>query len=249
MYCNYIFVIVLIVEIIINYFFEKNYEKFLGFLFNCFSLLIIPSIQSFYNVINSDCENDWRIFLTFILLSLALPIAQSIILVATSYPSLKEKYKYCFVEIIDILKQIAYAFLASYDVIWGCFAIEVAWIIFIGILGPYNNYSDYPLSIGNSFIVTVSNSALLYAKYKDEASISFEFAITIAAFAFLPAIAALYVFFWKDFVIKKKKSPDENLDESIDYLTKLSRPITPFAWTCCGIHMPYMVGDLIPFIL
>lgn len=146
----------LITEIIFNCFkCCKNYDskrygsEVIMFLINCLPLLIIPSTENFIELMNGEYKNRWNCIISYIIISLSLPISMVFIKVHTKDQETIGKYKdkelYPYIELIDYVKQICYAISSSYDVPYGCIGIELAWIIFIIITRPYNNISEYSL--------------------------------------------------------------------------------------------------------
>lgn len=152
--------------------------KLISFMTNILSLLIIPSTEKFIDLMKGPYSNNWRCILSYISLSLLLPLAITLLNIFSSHQSISKKYNnkrkfHYYIELIDIAKQLLYAIFAGYDIIWGCLFLEIAWATFILIIRPYNDLSEYTLTIGNSIVPCISNSTILYLNYQKSNRINF----------------------------------------------------------------------------
>lgn len=222
-------------------------DNLINFLSNCLSLLIIPSTEKFIELMKGPYNKDWRIIISYIAISLLLPVAITLINILSKHQSIVEKYKddhsfFYFIELIDIIKQLIYAILAGYDIVWGCLAIEIAWIIFIFIIRPYKDYSEYILTVGNCLVTTISNIAILCAIYKKIQRFNFAASISLVVIACLPAIISMYVFFILDFGVDD--DDDDYEYKPLIYVGYFTRIITPIAWFFYGLNIPIINGKL-----
>ncbi|KAK8890757.1 hypothetical protein M9Y10_035542 [Tritrichomonas musculus] len=215
-------------------------NKILNFLVTLITLLIIPSTECFIELMKGRYKNEWRCILSYIGLSLILPIAITLIDIFSYHQNITEKYKddnefFYFIELIDIVRQIIYAIMAGYDFIWGCVIIDIAWAIFILIIKPYKGYSEYYLTCGNCIVTSISNCAILYSIYSNSGPFSFGLSVALVVLAIIPAVLSMYVFFIKDFSPKYEYN---NNSESMDYIGYFVSIITPFAWFLYGLNTP-----------
>lgn len=132
------------------YVYKKITTKIIAFLVNCLSLLIIPSTESFIIVMKGHYTKKWSFILAYIVVTLIIPILTTFLLVKTNYSEICDKYKtskcckrnncYCYMEIVDIIKQIGYSIVATYDIPWACIGFEAVWFILIIILRIISKY-------------------------------------------------------------------------------------------------------------
>ena len=213
----------------------------LVFITYCLTLLIIPSANKFLSYMNSSNIQDWRAILSYIAISILLPISIIIILIKSNHSLIVKKYKdskrfFYYIELIDIIRQLVYSILAYYDIVWICLALEVLWAIFILIARPYQEKSEYVLTIGNCIITSISNSATIYAIQKD---IKLNFAITIflIIIVILPAVISMIVYFSCDLSFDEENDVS---DECLETIGNFIKKITPFAWLFFGMNLPIL---------
>lgn len=226
----------------------KLVQKECGFFINCLQLLIIPSTELFVELMQSNYKNRWCIILTYLFVSLLLPMSMVLITILTDHPNICDKYKtpksfsfnfYYYVELIDIVKQVVYAIFATYDIIWGCVATEICWFIFIIVLRPYKAVSDYSLTVGNSLLVFISNGAILYSEKHESGMFSFKFAFYFVLVCCIPAILSIYLFFIFDADFDEEDSDDERHEDQITFgMGYVAAIITPLVWLFYGTNMP-----------
>ena len=232
-----------------------NILKLNGFLINCFSLFIIPSTQSFSELIQEKDYNLYHTIITYVLISLVLPIALILTMILSKHPDLEDTYRKTsnkkynllhFLELIDIIKQVAFAICAAFDIIWACLAIEIAWVILIAITHPYNEKSSYPLVFGSSAVIIISNIIILASKYKSYKPIGFEVSIIIVVLAIIPAIVAFYIFIFYDFKLEIDAETDLSIEKvsSIHKMALVANIIAPLAFICYGMFLPFFIGNI-----
>lgn len=229
---------------------NENFLKFLIFLVNLLSLLIIPSTENFAILMNSSLyKNNYRIIIGYVVNSLIFPVLITIMLILSNYPTITSKYKdnnlYCYIEFVDIVRQIAYAIVAEFDIIWACIGIEIFWFLLILILRPYVNKSDYSLAFGNSFVLLVTNGTALYANMHNTLSFSFAVSLTFLILACIPSIVSIYLYFIFDF--------DDNLydddynvrDEKFEYMFYgVGFVATPITLVVFGMYIPLLMTTI-----
>ena len=164
-----------------GYALENLNRKICGFLITCLSLFIIPSTECFAQNLDNYIKDKWPMIPSYILNSIIIPISIILAMIILRHPNISSKYKrgcfYSYMELIDNLKQIGYAFAAIYDIIWLCLVIEIIWGILVFAVRPYKNISDYSLTAGTSLILIISNSALIYSN--DHKSQQFSFGVSL----------------------------------------------------------------------
>lgn len=243
--------------------------KLLFFFVNLFSILIIPCTNSFGKIMIGEFKNQWQCIIGYIVLGLILPIGLNFVLIYYDYPDICDKYKrreyginlYKYIELIDIVRQVAYALSALFDCTWACIAIEIAWCIFVLAIRPYINLSDYFLTVGNSLVIFVGN-VIAICMEKENKFFSFEAAVGFFIAACIPAIISIYVFFFLEFqtkldpcIFKLSKIPDDELEsdllaiknkyigESFDKLSTVFKIITPIAWCIFSLNIPIIESN------
>lgn len=148
----------------------------------------------------------------------------------------------CFkFSIIDLFRQIIYAFFSAYEMSWFCLGLEIFWILIFAIFRPFENKSDYILQGGSSIIIIISNALSLSFEYNIFKSLSFGCSMEIIVAACLLTIISLYLFFAIDFSIPKNKDKklEEDIVEETSYIILLSfLIISPFAWLFYGMIIP-----------
>ena len=221
---------------------ENACLKSLSFANHLLPLLIIPSTESFFSLIQDDKITIWNLVLGYVVISLLFPIFLNIIMVISNSPDLASKYKqtndslnkYYFFEIGDIGKQIIYSICAEYNAIWGCVFVEVAWVVLVLIFRPYKMISEYFITILNSIVITFSNSVILYSNYHYLSKFSFKSTIIAVAIICFPAIISIYVYFIKDFHPNDDES-DEEKEEHVLFLSTIIIYIAPIIWYFYGL--------------
>ena len=218
--------------------------KLLPFFINCFSMLIIPSTESFVNIIQGNYKGLWQCIISYIGISLIIPVAMTLMMIITRHPDIEDKYiepdslftiVAPYFELIDIVKQVVYAVVSAYDFVLGSLITEIIWVILIIIFRPYQNISDYSLTFGGSLVVIIANSAIIYANSHDSPVFSFTISLIFVIIACVPAIVSLYLYFIFDFV----KNYDDDFSSSFDSdeiddptykLGLVANLLTPFAF-------------------
>ena len=216
-----------------------NVPKFIDLCLSFFSLLIIPSTEHFMNLVTGKYYNNWRLIICYIFYSLIVPLGLTIIMIAMRFESILGKYKdykiafvYIF-ELGDIVRQIAYAICASYDISYACIGLEVAWIVLVFACRPFQNKSDSFLQLGGSVILIIELAVCIAHEKKGSGFLSFKLAWFLLVLACIPAVGALYVYFIFDFTINEddEDEEDEKEDEKKAYeLGLFIRVVSPVAW-------------------
>lgn len=141
--------------------------------------------------------------------------------------------------------------------------LEVIWVILIVSLRPFQNKSDYSLSLGNSLIMFISNGAMLYSSLNDDVIISFGVSIVFVILACIPAIASLFIYFVYDFATEDDDDDGESSEDVDDIEDKSDDPgiknwsnraiynlsnsilaLTPIAWTFYGFSVSLLEKDI-----
>lgn len=183
-------------------------------------------------------QKIWTTIVSYIAISILLPIAIFFILIRSNHSLIKNKYKntqnyFYYIELMDILRQFFYAISAYYDIIWYCFFSEIVWAGFIIYARPYQNESDMYLTIGNCGVLVASNCGTLIAKYQ---GIQFNLAasIILVLIALLPAIVSMLVFFIKDLDFNYKSEDNKETLEKIGHFIRI---VTPIGWLFYGLEI------------
>lgn len=212
-------------------------SNILVFITYILALLVVPSTNQFLGLMQNYTK-DWRTIISYIAISILLPITIIFIMIKSNHFFVRNKYhndrKYLYyIEILDMIRHLLYAILAYFDIIWYCLFSEIIWGVFILIIRPFQYKSEYFLQIGNCIITSITNIATIIAVYSD---IKFNFAVSVilTIVAVFPAIFSMYAFFIKDlsFVIVEN---DEK--ESLISINKFIKIITPIAWTFYGLNL------------
>lgn len=226
--------------------FDSYLTKIISFGLNCLLLFIIPATESFTNLMQSESyKNNWSCILGYIFVPLFIPIFTTFCFVYFKVPDTIDKYRDCSIsffdynplfifEIIDIIKQIIFAIVASYDILWCCIALEIAWFISIFVFRPFKNISDYFLQAGDSLIIFIEYGSILHNSYHENNYFTFKKALAFVIIACIPAILSIYTFFIFDFEPDEKEEEKQTLDE-IGFLINI---ITPFAFLFYGFSLP-----------
>lgn len=240
--CIVIICLTLITKSLLPHLYEKILLKIVNFIFSLIPLLIIPSTERFVAIIQGSYKGQWTIITSYIGIALLIPILITLLMIIKGNSELSGKYHegfYSYIELVDNLRQIAYAVLAAYDILWGCVGVEIGWILIVFIVRPYTNVSEYTLSVGNSLVVLISNGLLLYTNYNPMKTFGFTVTIVFIVIACIPAILSFYMYFAFDFSLDDDKS-DANLEfeESVETLSIFAISITPLAWSFYGLVIP-----------
>lgn len=241
---------------------DKLQQKISGFFITCLPLLIIPSTEIFSELNQGYYSNKWQIITSYAINTVIIPISIIISMIILRHPNISDKYKnsnskipYGIFELIDNIKQVGYAFLAVYDIIWGCLAIEIVWIILIFAVRPYISISEYSLSGGNSLIIIISNSVILYMNNHKSKKLSFGISVFFLVLTCIPAILSLYLYFIFDYENEdddddsslSSDSDSDSEDEDSKNGTKLALItifMLPVLCFCFGLNINFLVlGD------
>lgn len=223
-----------------------NVPKFIDLCLSFFSLLIIPSTEHFMNLVTGKFYNNWRLITCYIFYSLIVPLGLTIIMIAMRFDSILGKYKdykiafVYFFELGEIVRQIAYAICASYDISYACIGLEVAWIVLVFACRPFQNKSDYFLQLGSSAILIIELAVCIAHEKKGSGFLSFSLTCFLLFLACIPAVGALYVYFIFDFTINEDDDDQEDEkkeDEVKAYkLGMIIRVVSPVAW----LFLPFL---------
>lgn len=219
--------------------------KIISFSLNLIPLLIIPSTEKFVTIMQGNYKGQWTIIASYIVISLLIPTLITLLMLIKGNQEIREPYKegnYCYVELVDTIRQVLYAIFAAYDILWGCAAIELFWVILIIAVRPYSGVSDYFLSIGNSLVILISNGSLIYANYVPMKKFDFTASIIFIAITCVPAVLSLYFYFIFDFNIEEDSDDDEEYDKSVNAVTFFAMTMTPVAWLFYGLVIPLIDG-------
>lgn len=163
---------------------------------------------------------------------------------------------YTLIELVDIVRQIVFAVVSAYDIIWACIGIEIAWFILIVSVRPYENISEHFISAGSSLIVFVTNIAILISNSKNKSVFNFTITVLIIVFACIPPVLSIIIYFIVDF-----EKEFEDFDESEDicsFICQRNQPnnedvknaekmisfgifASPILWFTYGIHFILLV--------
>lgn len=243
------------IELILKAFLSDRFtlqEKMNGFLIKMLTLLIIPATEAFSTLIQNDIKNKSFAIASYFGVSFLIPLALLITMIIVCNPDIKDKYKeskyniFYYFELIDVLKQVGYAFAAAYDYLWVCLFLEVAWAIAIIAVRPFDDISEHFLSIGNSIVLIISNSVFLHSKKNDHITLNYGLSIFFFVLACIPAVLSFYIFFIFDFLKdgKIEEDEDEILDEKLENIrcakkvSIVASIISPIGWFCYGLMFP-----------
>lgn len=234
----------------------KYEAKMILFLNNILTLLIVPSTEKLISIVTVDSfyRKKWACYFTYFIINMLIPITNSIILVRGEHSSAIEKYRYTksnclyYLNVIDILRQIVYAFFASFDVVWGCLSVEIIWVLITIIFHPYCQVSNYFCTFLNSALIIVGNTATIISTNKTIGPLSFTKTIICFVMVCIPAIISMYIYFIFDF-----KTYDIQSDIEMDDITESSgnekeygiveqmgiilKSFTSFAFFCYGCNI------------
>lgn len=239
---------------------------------NCVSLLIVPVTENFVKLMQDDYKSNWKCIIGYIAFGLIFPFIMTLMMILTNFYPICKKYNkpkrghknfFYYVELIDITKQIGYAILAVYDILWGCITIEMIWVLVVFIVFPYRDVSEYSLSFGNSLLILITNGVLLHGKKHGFHIFGFKTAIKFVVIACIPAVLSGYLYFIFDFKVKPEDKTHEfdDIDDSqlnssekeykygfvkdaIEKICYLSHSITPLAWFFYGLNMSTFTSQI-----
>lgn len=229
--------------------FKKYSQKVIAFLVNCLSLLIIPSTEAFTELMHDLYQNHWVIITCYVVISLIFPIVTTFMLIYGKYSEVCDKYKrnensninlYCYIELVDIIRQVIYAIVSAYDIIWGCIGIEAAWILLLIITRPFSQISEYANTFFSSLVLFIGNGATLYAEAHNTQYFSFKVAVGFVILAIIPAIVSAYLYFIFDFELDIN-SLNENVEISkwhANMVYYISLAILPISWCLSAAIIP-----------
>lgn len=232
--------------------FKKIASKIIAFSINCLSLLIIPGTENFADLMKGVYANRWSFIIGYIIITLLLPIITTFLMIKTNYSEVCDRYKqresgkrnwYCYIELIDIIRQVAYAIVAAFDLPLICLIIEIIWLILIIIFRPYKNVSDYSLALGSSLVMFMPNGGAIYSDYRGKGLFSFKTTVIFVIMACIPAILSMYLFFIFDFDTHAEDNADSKRigDESLRVVYLISTYVGPFACFVLGINLNTML--------
>lgn len=246
--CLIIIIMAIIIEFVLQNIFLTNdtkdicKEKLPIIISSFYSLLFVPSTEYLIALMKGDYKNNANIIFGYIFLILIPSIIIVIVMISKDHPNIVEKYKDDFYkfEIIDLARQIAYAFSSAFDEPWACLFFELLWILLFSIFRPYNNYSEYIVQGGSSAIVIIANIIALVCHYNDNIFLSFYASLAIVCSACLPAIVSLFIFFAFDFEIDDKPCYDSPEDSS-EVMSVVFLVMTPLSLFFYGLIIPIII--------
>lgn len=215
----------------------KGLDNFIALGLQIYSILIVPGAEKFLDVITNEYKRDWRCYIGYAFFSILLPIALMILMVLGRIPTILEKYRYsvfAFFEVVDIVRQIIYAFVAAYDYVYACIGIESFWVVIIIVFRPYSNVSEYFKELGNSLVLITGQAITKAAENHGTEFISFKLSLGLLIAVCVPSVLAIYFYFIFDFW---KKSECEFDEETLFILAILVRFISPFAFVVFGLNI------------
>lgn len=172
------------------------------------TLLIIPASSKFAQINQTDKYYNSPVNILAFIVSLILPIVMILLLLFINREEESKLYNnplccnipiYLFHDLIDNLRQIAYAICAAYNKPWACIGLEVSWILLIIALLPYKKKSEYALAFGNSIVMFMSNGAAIYAETHGTKIFGFKLTVIFIIFACIPSLLAILLYFIFDF--------------------------------------------------
>lgn len=252
--CIVIFLIIFsILEKKTRYTFRSFYnllEKKLNvLLINCLTLFYVPSTELFIELFQNEHKNDWFVLASYLFISIVVPFGLILAMIFSENDNIVEKYRiakcgkyniYYFFEFFDSIFQILYAIAASFDVVWACLTIEIIWIILIFAVRHYKIISEYSLSGGNSLILIISNSVVLYSNMHNSSLLSYGASIFLVILACIPAIVSFYLFFIFDFDVTYEESDSDDSNKKVEYQRTLNITavfLTPLSFFCFGLNL------------
>lgn len=214
-------------------------------------LLLIPATENFVAVLNSFHGVRWCTVLSYVIFTLCIPIVMTIDFIVNDNEDFQQKYKdinfcscaffpYQWLELVDLIHQVVYAFLASYDIPLGCLLLEIFWSITIILIRPYNQYSQFWLKFGESLVMIISNSVAIHAERVGTQVFSFELSIILVAIACIPVVSALYLFFIFDFKFTDEGSKETKFKNETKIMAILFIFVSPVTWFLFGTNIPFI---------
>ncbi|KAK8892894.1 hypothetical protein M9Y10_030145 [Tritrichomonas musculus] len=246
--CLILIVVVFIIEIIVGciHHFNKMSDYFMFRIpllaSEILTLFYIPTVEHFVSIMTGDYKKNWNCIIGLISFGFLLPLF--VIIITSQTIAVRKKYRNrkCIIyEVLDMFRQIAYAFVSAFDIPYACIGIECFWLILTIFPHPYNDKSEYSLQIGNSLILIISNIIVIaYDKLK-MGLLSFYFSIIIIAVACVPAIMALFLFFKYDFDIEEASEDSERKKAPSIIIAILLTGYNPISWMFFGMIIPVIV--------
>lgn len=232
----------------------KAQDHVVDFTMQMVSLCIIPSTELFANLMSTNFGARWCVVVSFLALTVILPIIITLILLWCDYESLTDQYRdidlfFCccdikYLQVVDIIQKVAYALLATFDISSGCIALEIAYLLLI-IRCPYNNVSDNVLAIGETLVLIVANIASILGSKV----FSFEVSISVFAAAWVPVVLATILYFLRDFenaITAELHDPDHEIEtDSFKNLSFSFVILAPLSWLFFGTNLRLMISTII----
>lgn len=261
-----IIIIVFCIELINFFFFNNSFNttykysaKMILFINNILTLLIVPSTEKFISnvTVNEYYRKQWCFYFSYIIINVLIPIIVSIVLVKGEHSSAIEKYRQTksnclyYLNVIDLIKQIIYAFFSSFDIVYGCLSVEVIWLLMMIFLHPFSKVSDYFFTFFTSILIIAGNSVTILSTFKTIGPLSLGQTIVCFILICIPAIVSMYTYFIFDFKtddIQDDEMKMEDIDESsenendndvADQMGIIMQSFTSFAFFLYGsnIHL------------
>lgn len=182
------------------------------------SLLVVPTCEIFVSVIESSIGPLWYVVLAFVFYNIIFPLALDVVLILSYDRDIITKYKceaFFWFEVLDKLQKIIYAILASYDIPWACFGLQLVWMIVYIAFRPCKARSDNVLNIGESLVLMIVN-IIVAVTSKSDTLFPFEVCVFFICFSCVPIIVASYTFFMCDFTMGGALSA-EGSDDSFGF--------------------------------
>lgn len=243
-----IIVVVFVIEIVIgclcNFTNMADYFmfKFPILVSNILTLLYIPVIDYFVNIMKNEYKKDWTCIIGFVNFGFLLPLLMIVLMMfGTDTLGKYRKRKLIFYEIIDMFRQISFAFVSAFDIPYACIGIEAGWLLLMIFHHPYNNVSEIVLQIGNSLIIILSNIIVVVFDKLMKGMLSFYMSICIIAAACIPAIISLFIFFKKDFEIDDDDQNEEKAKNLNAIISVLITFYSPISWLFFGMVIPVIM--------
>ena len=164
------------------------------------SIIVIPLISSLIKYCHENSYNsNWQVLTFIIVVPIFSTFLLNFALVLTNNPKIIAPFKtikpYKYFQIFDYLCKYAYAFLSGYELFWGCFGVELGFLIAVCFVRPYKKISRFALNIGEPVVVILS---LLLGKFV-KGQFSLAVSIVLLFVAISPVIISLYLYFIFDF--------------------------------------------------
>ena len=203
---TYVIVILVVLIIILSSFLTREIVNFIFQLYGFLtSITIIPIIQNLTRV-NNYLISSWQIMTYISVVPIFSTFFLTILLTVYKYEKVLKKYRdygyYYYFEIFAVAHDYIYAILAGFNIFWGCFSIELIFLILIVVLRPYRHISDMAVQIGQAVLVMLIN---LLSEFLDTLGFTLSQALAILFACFFPMIVALYIYFIFEFDDEKQE--------------------------------------------